>query len=127
MNFNENRNLALCNISINNPSYPDPFGGLSATNFCSAAAPNVTVLAQNYVNPYSQQTIAGYSHQFTNDLALKVNGVYQHTLRDFRIVDLNYPLLNGVPSSAGVRPTAGWAQILQRQSTGQSKYKALFV
>ena len=121
LNFNENRNLALCNITIRNPSYPDPFNGQSASSFCSTAPPNVTVLAPNYVNPYSQQTIAGYSHQFTTDLALKVNGVYQHTLRDFRIIDLNYP------NAAGIRPLTQWGQILQRQSTAQGKYKALFL
>ncbi len=121
LNFPENRDLALCNITIRNPPYPNPFGGLSATNFCSAAPPNVTVLAPDYANPYSQQTDIGYSHQFSNDMAVKIDGVYQHTLRDFRIVDLNYPNANGI------RLLPQWGQILQQQSTSQAKYKAMFI
>jgi hypothetical protein len=81
----------------------------------------VTVLSPDYANPYSQQFDVGYSHQFTNTLAVKVDGVYEHTLRDFRTVDLNYPNANGV------RPLAQWGQILQHQPTAQAKYKAMFV
>ncbi len=121
LNFPENRDLALCNITIRNPPYPNPFGNQSESSFCSTSPPNVTVLAPDYANPYSQQSDLGYSHQFTTDLALKVDGVYQHTLRDYRIVDLNYP------NAAGVRPLPQWGQILQHQSTSQAKYKALFV
>jgi len=120
-NFNEPRNFALCSITIRNPAYLNPYNGLSATNFCSTAAPNVTTLSPDYVNPYSEQSVIGYSHQFGNDLALKVDGFYQHTLRDFRIVDLNYADAN-TP-----RPYLPLGQILQHQSTAQAKYKALFV
>lgn len=121
LNFPENRDLASCSITIKNPVYGNPFNGLSATSFCSTAPPTVTVLAPDYVNPYSQQTIAGYSHQFGDNVAVKVNGVYQHTLRDFRVVDLNYLNANNA------RPLPQWGQILQHQSTAQAKYKALFV
>jgi len=122
LNFNENRNLTECNIIISNPSYPDPFNGQSPSSFCSTAPPNVTVLAQNYRNPYSEQFTGGYSHQFTNDFAITVSGVYQHLLRDFRLVDLNYP--NAV---TGLRPLPAWGTILQQGSTAQAKYKALLI
>jgi hypothetical protein len=122
LNFNENRNLTECNIIISNPSYPDPFNGQSPTSFCSNAPPNVTVLSQNYRNPYSEQFNIGYSHQFTNDFAVVVSGVYQHFLHDFRLFDLNFP----DPVTA-LRPLTAWGAILQQQSTAQAKYKALFV
>jgi len=122
LNFNENRNLTECNIIITDPSYPDPFNGLSPTSFCSTAPPNVTVLAQNYRNPYSEQFNLGYSHQFTNDFAIIVSGVYEHLLHDFRNFDLNFP--NPV---TGLRSLPAWGTILQQQSTAQAKYKALFV
>jgi TonB dependent receptor len=121
LNFNEIRDLSECNILISNPSYPDPFHGLSPTSFCSAAPPNVTVLAPNYRNPYAHQFEVGYSHAFGNNFAIKVDGVYQHFFRDFRNVDLNYP------NAAGVRPLPAWGEILQQQSDAQSKYKALFI
>jgi hypothetical protein len=122
LNFNENRNLTLCNIIIPDPSYPDPFGGKSPDSFCSTAPPNVTVLAQNYRNPYSQQFNIGFTHQFTDNFAITTSGVYQHFLRDFRDFDLNYPDL-----VTGIRPLPAWGEILQQQSTAQARYKALFV
>jgi Carboxypeptidase regulatory-like domain/TonB dependent receptor-like, beta-barrel len=121
LNFSENRDLATCTITIRNPIYLNPFNGQSESSFCSTAPPTVTVLAPNYVNPYSQQSIIGYSHQFTSNTVMKVNGVYQHTLRDYRVVDLNYP------NASGVRPLPAWGQINQHQSTAQAKYKALYV
>jgi outer membrane receptor protein involved in Fe transport len=120
LNEFEKQNFAVCNITITNPSYPDPYNGRSATDFCSTAPPNVTVLSPSYRNPYSQQFSAGYSHQFGNTMSLSVDGVYQHLLRDFRIIDLNYPV-------NGVRPLADWGQILQHASVGRGQYKGLFV
>jgi hypothetical protein len=120
-NFNEIRDLAQCNIVISNPVYLNPFKGQNAQNFCSTAPPNVTVLAQNYRNPYSEQFNVGYSHQFAADVAVNVNGVYQHYLHDFQVADLNYP------NAAGIRPLPAWGEILDHESTAQSKYKALYV
>lgn len=121
LNFNEIRNLSECNIIINNPSYPDPYNGLNPSSFCSAAPPNVTVLAPNYRNPYSNQFEVGYSHAFSSSFALKIDGVYQHFFRDFRNFDLNFP------NAAGIRPLPAWGAILQQQSDAQAKYKALFI
>ncbi|MGB8590906.1 MAG: TonB-dependent receptor [Candidatus Acidiferrales bacterium] len=122
LNFNEIRNLSECNIIISNPSYPDPYNGLNPTSFCSTAPQNVTVLAPNYRNPYSNQFGVGYTRAFSNNFAVKVDGIYQHLFRDFRNVDLNYP-----DPVTGLRPLPAWGAILQQQSTAQSKYKALFV
>jgi len=121
LNFPENRNLAQCNVLIRNPSYPDPYGGQSPTAFCSSAAPTVTVLDKNFANPYSQQFTLGYSRQVTRDLTVNLDGVYMHTLHDYRNVDVNYP------NAAGIRPLTQWARILDHQSISQTKYKALFV
>ena len=121
LNFPENRNLAVCNVLIRNPSYPDPYNGQSPTSFCSTAAPTVTVLDKNFSNPYSQQFTLGYARQLTHDLTLQLDGIYMHTLHDFRTVDLNYP------NASGVRPLPQWARILDHQPISQTKYKALFV
>lgn len=121
LNFPENRNLAVCNVLIRNPSYPDPYNGQSPTAFCSTAAPTVTILDKNFANPYSQQFTLGYARQLTHDLTVQLDGIYMHTEHDFRTVDLNYP------NSAGVRPLTQWARILDHQSISQTKYKALFV
>jgi hypothetical protein len=122
LNFAENRDLSECNIIIPDPSYPDPFGGKSPESFCSTAPPNVTVLAQNARNPYSEQFNAGYSHQFADNFDVTVSGVYQHFLHDFRMFDLNYP-----SPVTGLRPLSGWGAIFQLQPTAQAKYKAFLV
>ena len=121
LNFPENRNLAQCNVLIRNPTYPDPYGGQSPTAFCSSAAPTVTVLDKNFSNPYSQQFTLGYARQITRDLTVNLDGVYMHTLHDYRNVDVNYP------NAAGIRPLPQWARIVDHQSISQTKYKALFV
>lgn len=119
-NFNELRDLAQCNVSLNNPSYPNPYGSGTAAQFCSTAAPIVTVLAPNIQNPYSEQTSLGYSRQVSPNLSINIDGLYTHTLRDYRVFDLNYPY-------SGARPLTTWNQILQHAPEGAAKYGALFV
>lgn len=121
LNFPENRNISQCNVLIRNPTYPDPYGGKSPTAFCSTAAPTVTVLAQNFANPYSEQFTLGYSREITKDFSVHVDGVYMHTLHDWRNADLNYP------NAAGVRPLTAWARILDHEPISQSKYKGMYV
>jgi len=121
LNFPENRDLVVCNILIRNPTYPDPYGGKSPSSFCSTAPPTVTVLDQNFQMPYSEQFTLGYSREITRDFSIHVDGVYMHTLHDWRIVDVNYP------NAAGVRPLPAWARILDHESISQSKYKAMYV
>jgi hypothetical protein len=120
----EKLNLYACSVTITNPSYPDPYGGLSPTSYCSTAAPTVTVLSPGYSNPYTQQFSLGYTRQITKDLAVFVDGIYQHSLRNYKVVDLNYPL--NYPTNR-VRPLPAWNQIRQFASIDQDKYKALFI
>ncbi len=120
-NFPEVRNLQQCAVQISRPSYPDPYGGQSPLAFCSTAPQTVTVLAGDYANPYSQQFTGGYSREIVKDFSIHVDGVFTHTLRDFRTFDLNYP------NAAGARPIAGWARILYRAPVSQYKYKGLYV
>ena len=119
-NFGELRDLAQCNVSLNKPSYPNPYGTGTAAQFCSTAAPIVTVLAPNIQNPYSEQMSLGYSRQISNNLSVNLDGLYTHTLRDYRVYDLNYPY-------GGSRPLTTWNQILQHAPEGAAKYGALFV
>lgn len=121
LNFPENRNISQCNVLIANPTYPDPYGGKSPTSFCSSAAPTVTVLDKNFAMPYSQQFTLGYSREIVRDFSVHLDGVYMHTLRDWRTMDVNYP------NAAGVRPLPDFARILDHESISQYKYKGLYV
>ncbi len=121
LNFPENRNLAQCSVLISNPSYPNPYGSQSPTAFCSSAAPTVTVLDKKFSMPYSEQFTVGYSRQLAHDFSVHVDGVYMHTLRDWRNWDMNYP------NAQGVRPATDFARVLDHKSISQSKYKGLYV
>lgn len=120
LNEGEKQNYQVCNITITNPSFPNPYGNQSATSFCSTAPPNVTILSPHFRNAYAQQFTVGYSHQFGPNLSIIADGLYQHLLRDWRIVDLNFPV-------NGARPIPAFGQILQHTSVGRAKYKALYL
>jgi hypothetical protein len=119
--FAEPRDLLQCFIVIPNPSYPDPYGGQSPTNFCSKAPPNITELGNDFVNPYSQQFNLGLTHQFTSTLSLSIDGVYVHSLRDYRSVDVNYD------PATGKRILPNWGQILILEPISKAKYGAMYV
>jgi Carboxypeptidase regulatory-like domain/TonB dependent receptor len=119
-NFAELRNLAQCSVLIKNPAFPDPYGGQSTSAYCSTAAPTVTILDPDYRNPYSQQFNLGYSREITHGFLIHLDGAYSRTLRDYRTVDLNYPI-------DGVRPFPQFARILDHAPIGHAKYKALYV
>jgi hypothetical protein len=119
--FAEPRDLLECSIVINNPSYPNPFGGLSPTQFCSKAPPNIEELGNNFANPYSQQFNGGFTQQVTNTLSVNVDGVYVHSLRDYRSVDVNF---NPVTDKF-ILPQWGQIHILEPISKGD--YKAMYV
>jgi outer membrane receptor protein involved in Fe transport len=121
LNFPENRNISQCNVLIVNPTYPDPYGGKSPSSFCSSAAPTVTVLDKNFSMPYSQQFTLGYSREIVRDFSIHLDGVYMHTLKDWRTMDVNYP------NAAGVRPLPDFARILDHESISQYKYRGLYV
>ena len=128
-NFPEVRNLAQCAVLIRTPAFPDPYGGQSPTAFCSTAPPTVTILAPNYRNPYSEQFTLGYSRQLRHDLSIHFDGVYTHSIGDYRTLDLNYPASGAnvyYGALSGTRPLPTWARILQHDPISQSKYKAFY-
>jgi Carboxypeptidase regulatory-like domain len=130
----EELNFVACPVTlINNPPtytlpYPTPYPGYpsSPSAYCSTAPPNVTILSPHMRNPYQFQFTLGYSHQLSPNISLSVDGVYARGLRDYKEYDLNYPLLNGVPSIEGERPYSDFTQIDQLAPTGSSEYRALF-
>lgn len=123
-NFSEDRNFTQTVVSItcskpgqaSCPTYPNATGPLNTI------LPTVTVLAPNYQNPYSQQYNLGYSREITPNFSIHADGVYEFTLRDYRVVDLNYP-----QAGAATRPLPQFARILQHDPVSHAKYKALYI
>lgn len=132
-NFSEPRNLLSCSITISNPVYPNPFGaGKTALDYCASNRPNVTYMAQNFQNPYAQQYSAGYSRQISNNLSLSLDGLYSHSLRDYRTLDINFydrtsTIEKVRPFSSTTNPKANWSAVNVRSPIAAAKYKALFV
>jgi hypothetical protein len=130
----EKLNFVNCSITLVTGSpagyvlpYPNPYGGQSQTSFCSTAPPTVVILSPQLRNPYQYQYSLGYSRQLGADLSLSVDGIYSRGMRDYKVYDLNYPLLNGTPSISGARPYSAFTQIQQHASTGASEYKGLYL
>ena len=74
---NEITALKQNSIVINNPTYPDPYGGRDPASFVSTAPPNINILNNKLVNSPVHTYSAGYSQQLFADTAINMDGVYQ--------------------------------------------------
>lgn len=142
---NEADTLKQSSITINNPSYPDPYGGLSPQAFVSASArPNVSILDDRIRNGYGDTVTAGGSQQLRANLAIHVDGVYTNLRNLSRTQNINQPVpvfdfKTLTPAQAASisaftqaqldarRPLATWGNITQLTSNGWHNYRALYV
>ena len=76
-NGNELTALKQNSITINNPTYPDPYGGRDPASFASTAPPNISILNNKLVNAPVNTYSGGYSQALAADLAINLDGVYQ--------------------------------------------------
>ena len=120
--------LRQCSLNIANPSYPDPYQGRAPASLCTLS-PNISIVDDNMVNPYSDMYNVGYSHQLGADMAINADGVYTKSNAFNANVPINSPLQSspGVPRTPTVRPNPSWGNITQVQSIGWQKYEALLV
>jgi outer membrane receptor protein involved in Fe transport len=120
-NLNEFRNYQRFTINITNPSYPDPYQGRDPSEFIASGAANITVVANDYVQPYSNQFNLGFSHQLPAKLAVHVDAVYTQTKHDRKILDIN-------PRDpvTGLRPNPTFGRVDRNQSTSEVRYRALY-
>ena len=123
----EETTLRQTSISINNPSYPDPYQGRSPASFASTAPPNINIVSDDMVNPYADTVSLGYSRQLGDNMAINVDGVYTKTNAFNAVVNINSPrqASPGVVAAPAVRPLPEWGRILQVQSIGEQDYRAL--
>ncbi len=132
-------------ISIPNPSYPDPYGGLSPQAFVTVSArPNVSVLDDNIRNASGDTVTAGVSRQLRDNLALHVDGVFTNLRGIARTQNINQaaPVFDFTSLTAAQaatisaftnaqinarRPLNNWGNVTQLTSSGWSDYRALYV
>ena len=84
-------NLLQSNIIIKNPSYPNPYGNLSPLQFASTAPPNITIFNDDIRNPFASTETIGFSQQLGKNLAVHVDGVYEHATDGSLTVNINTP------------------------------------
>ena len=125
----ETTTLLQTSISINNPTYPDPYGGRSPASFASTAPPNISIVADDMVNPYSDMFNVGFSRQLGTDFAVNADGVYIKSNAFNASVNVNTPLQSspGIAATPAVRPSPAWGNIAEVQSLGTQDYRALLV
>lgn len=109
-------------VSIDDPSFPDPFQGRSRDEFLSTAPPNIRVLSNDLVNPYSYHLATGVSHQLAPSVALDVDFIWTEGRDDRDRININVP--DEVTSQ---RPYPQFGRVRFSQSTADRSYRALLV
>jgi hypothetical protein len=118
----EHTTLRQTSINIANPSYPDPYQGRDPRSFASTAPPNIQIVADDLRNPAALTASLGFSQGLGSNLAIHIDGIYTKT-DDFPTnVNVNTP-----DPVTRVRPRPDWGRIVQLQSVGIAKYRALYV
>jgi hypothetical protein len=121
-NFNELTWPQAKSITIQNPTFPDPFGGRSREAFLSATPPTVTVGSNDQVNPYAHQFSVGLNRLLTRELALSVDFTDVRRYSDRDTVEINIP-----DQVTRVRPYSPFVRVNFWQPTADNFYKALLV
>jgi hypothetical protein len=120
---NELTTLLQSQVNIRNPSYPDPYGGLSPQAFVVAsAAPNVNTLDDALENAEAKGVTVGFSHELRRNLAVHVDGVFTDVDKMIQPANINTP-----DPVTRARPIAGWGNITQLRSVGFHDYRAMYV
>lgn len=109
-------------IDISNPSYPDPYGGLTPLAFASTRARDASVLANDLREPVSYTSSVGFSRTFSTDMAINLDGVYTDTKDQFAQANINTP-----DPITGTLAYPTWRRVRVTGNRGFNTYKALFV
>lgn len=119
----EFNNLKQFSISITNPSYPDPYGGRDPREFIlSNPTPNITVVANDMIQPAANQFTGGMSTTLPYNMGLHVDYVYNHAKGDYKTLNINFR-----DPVTLQRPLPQFNRIDQIRPDADLKYKALYI
>jgi len=120
---NEVNTLLQSSVNIRNPSYPDPYGGLSPQAFVTvSAAPNVNITNDHIEQPESKSLNLGLSRELQPNLAVHVDVVFSKSQKASQIANVNTP-----DPVTGLRPRPTWGNITEYGSGGTSDYRAMYL
>jgi hypothetical protein len=115
-------NYKTFSVTVDNPSYPDPFEGRDPREFIvSSPTPNLTVVANDMAQPIAHQVTGGISRKLSDTFALHVDAVYNHAKGDYKVLDIN-------PQDpvTRVRPLTQFGRISQVRPDTDLKYRAIY-
>ncbi len=119
-NFGERWWHQASTIIINDPDFLDPLGGRSREEYLSTAAPNITILDNDYEQPYAHHFNVGVAHQLGETAALSLDLTRVMTRADaMRRVNLNYAI-------DGVRPYPQFRRVDATYSLLDHDYSAFY-
>ena len=107
-------------VIIRNPSFPDPYQGRSREQFITTAPPNISVMSNDFINPYAHQFAVGFTRMVSRHLAATIDLSWVDRYADRDIVDLNLPAL-------GTRPYPQFGRVSYSQSSSNNTYRALLM
>jgi hypothetical protein len=122
-NFNELTWPQAKQIIISRPSFPDPYGGRTRDSFFNASTPpNITVEANNTVNPYAHQFNAGVNRSISRDIAVTADVSITNRYSDRDTVDPNLP-----DQTTKLKLYPQFARVNLWQATANNSYRALLL
>ena len=116
-------NFRQLNVTINNPPYPDPYGGRDPVNFVSTAVQNIAIQSNDLENLQSSAYTTGVSQELSPTLAIHVDAVFNRMTKVPMAIDVNARSAG----TTGLRPLNQFGRILQTQSRGFADYDALLM
>jgi outer membrane receptor protein involved in Fe transport len=119
----EFNNFKQFSISIANPAYPDPYQGRDPLEFIvTSQAPNITVVANDLIQPAANQFTGGVSTSLPLEMALHVDYVDNRAKGDYKTLNVNFR-----DPVTMQRPLPQFGRIDQIRSDADLRYKALYV
>lgn len=105
--------------------------GASPEQFAATGLRSMSnVIADDFQIPYAENATLGFTQQFGDTVALNVDAVYSHSLRDFEKRVLNLPDSYSATNRAGTATNPykyGFGQILEQVTDGRTVYSGLHV
>jgi carboxypeptidase family protein len=109
-------------ITIQNPTYPDPFGGRSREAFLSTTPPTVTVGSNAQINPYAHQFNVGVNRMLARSVALSADVTDVRRYGDRDTIEINIP-----DQTTRQRPFPQFVRVRFWQPTADNTYRALLL
>lgn len=112
-------------IQIDNPRWPDPFGGGTTT----IPPPDVSVIDENLRTPWNWNTQLGYRRELTRNIGLDVSFVHNRGYDHVFIQNTNAgaPGTANINGGGAVRPDPRFTNVSFYSNYGEIRYRGLVV